>query len=137
MDTVSNKRALVIVAHDDDDCAMAGTIARLTKNGWRIMQISLTQHKMEGQTRNPAHLICLGNKRLISDGFYRIGLDTMKNPYVPITYDQFTQQFLMEKIATAISTTVNAYKPSVIFTLDNIKGGFGHPEHHLQLEGLS
>ena len=25
LDTVKNKRALIVVAHDDDDCAMAGT----------------------------------------------------------------------------------------------------------------
>lgn len=33
LDTIAAKRALVVVAHDDDDCAMAGTIAKLTSQG--------------------------------------------------------------------------------------------------------
>ena len=33
LDTTSNKKALIIIAHDDDDCAMSGTIAKLTANG--------------------------------------------------------------------------------------------------------
>ena len=75
LDTVKNKRALVIVAHDDDDCGMAGTIAGLTRKGWRIMQLSLTQHLVEGENRNAAHPICLGNKLILSYGFYRMVLD--------------------------------------------------------------
>ncbi|HRE98056.1 MAG TPA: hypothetical protein PK637_14905, partial [Flavobacteriales bacterium] len=41
LDTTTNKRAMVIVAHDDDDCAMSGTLFRLKQKGWIIMQICL------------------------------------------------------------------------------------------------
>lgn len=129
LDTVSNKRALIIVAHDDDDCAMSGTIAKLSANGWVIRQLSLQNHILTKTGKNPADIICEGNELILEDGYYRIGLDTMKAPYLPIPYEQIKKQFLTEKVSNVIIQKVNKFKPSVVFTLDNIKGGYGHPEH--------
>ncbi|GAB4187556.1 MAG: hypothetical protein OHK0057_23950 [Thermoflexibacter sp.] len=129
LDTVSNKKALIIVAHDDDDCAMSGTIAKLTKYGWIIKQLSLQSHILLTMGRNPAQIICQGNEIILKDGYYRIGLDTMKNPYLPIPYKKIKEQFLTDKVTNEIIKKVNDFKPSVIFTLDNEKGGYGHPEH--------
>jgi len=39
------------------------------------------------------------------------------------------KQFLHEKVAVALMTRINEFNPSVLFTLDNIKGGYGHPDH--------
>lgn len=129
LDTVLNKNALIIVAHDDDDCAMAGTIAKLKSKGWKIWQLSLTTHQTKGADSHPAILICEGNQKILADGLYRKGLDTMKNPYLPIPLEQFKEQFYSEKVRTALIEKIDALNPSVIFTLDNIKGGYGHPEH--------
>ena len=129
LDTVAIKKALIVVAHDDDDCMMSGTVAKLTANGWNIKQLSLVTHTNSEIGKNPAHLICNGNQKILEDGFYRLGLDTMKNPYVPIPYDAIEQQFLKEKVSNALVQQINEYAPSVIFTLDNVKGGYGHPEH--------
>ncbi len=129
LDTVSNKKALIIVAHDDDDCAMSGTIAKLTAKGWTIKQLSLQTHALQATGKNPADIICQGNELILEDGYYRKGLDTMKNPYVPIPYETIKEQFLRDKVANALIQKVNEFKPSVIFTLDNEKGGYGHPEH--------
>ena len=129
LDTIINKRALVIVAHDDDDCAMSGTIAKLTANGWTIEQLSLKTHILPETGKNPAGIICQGNRRLLQDGYYRIGLDTIQSPYLPIPNEKISEQFLTEKVAGAIIQNVNAFIPAVIFTLDVVKGGYGHPEH--------
>jgi LmbE family N-acetylglucosaminyl deacetylase len=129
LDTVSNKTALIVVAHDDDDCAMSGTIAKLSAKGWTILQLSLQNHIVSKIGKNPANIICEGNELILEDRYYRIGLDTMKNPYLPIPYEKIKEQFLTEKVASAITKKVNEFKPSVIFTLDNVKGGYGHPEH--------
>lgn len=129
LDTVSNKRAFIIVAHDDDDCAMSGTIAKLTAKGWKIQQLSLQSHIVSKTGKNPADIICQRNELILQDGYYRIGLDTIKNPYLPIPYEKIKEQFLTEKVSDAIIKKVNDFKPSVIFTLDNEKGGYGHPEH--------
>lgn len=129
LDTVSNKRALIIVAHDDDDAAMSGTIAKLSSKGWIILQLSLQHHINPETAKNPAHIICKGSELILKDGFYRKGQDTMSNQYLPIPYSKIKEQFLTEKTAKAIIQKVNKFKPSVIFTLDNEKGGYGHPDH--------
>jgi LmbE family N-acetylglucosaminyl deacetylase len=58
-----------------------------------------------------------------------IGADTIKNPYLPIAYQKIKEQFLTDKVAAKVIAKVNDFKPSVIFTLDNEKGGYGHPDH--------
>jgi LmbE family N-acetylglucosaminyl deacetylase len=129
LDTVSNKRALIIVAHDDDDCMMSGTIAKLTSNGWTIKQLSFELHNISGENKNPAHIICEGSEKILEDGHYRPGVDTVKYPYMPIPYEEIEKQFLREEVAGALITRINDFNPSVLFTLDNIKGGYGHPDH--------
>jgi len=129
LDTVANKRALIIVAHDDDDCMMSGTIAKLTANGWTIKQLSFEVHNIPGENRNAAHIICEGSEKILEDGLYRPGMDTIKYSYMPIPYDEIKKQFLHEKVANALITQINEFNPSILFTLDNIKGGYGHPDH--------
>jgi len=129
LDTVANKRALIIVAHDDDDCIMSGTIAKLTSNGWTIKQLSFKLNNMPGENRNPAHIICEGSEKILEDDLYRPGVDTVKFPYMPIPYEEIEKQFLREKVAGALITRINDFNPSVLFTMDNIKGGYGHPDH--------
>ncbi|RLD82966.1 MAG: hypothetical protein DRJ10_04465, partial [Bacteroidetes bacterium] len=75
LDTISNKKALIIVAHDDDDCMMSGTIAKLTANGWTIKQLSFEVHNIPGENRNAAHIICEGSEKILEDGLYRPGMD--------------------------------------------------------------
>ena len=129
LDTVANKRAMIIVAHDDDDCIMSGTIAKLTANGWTIKQLSFEVHNTPGENRNAAHIICEGSEKILEDGLYRLGADTVKYPYMPIPYEEIEKQFLHEKVAAALIARVNEFNPSVLFTFDNIKGGYGHPDH--------
>jgi len=129
LDTIANKKALIIVAHDDDDCMMSGTIAKLTANGWTIKQLSFEVHKIPGEDRNAAHIICEGYEQILEDGLYRPGVDTVKYAYMPISYEEIKKQFLHEKVAVALIKRINEFNPSVLFTLDNIKGGYGHPDH--------
>ena len=127
LDSASNKRALVIVAHDDDDCAMSGTIAKLTAQGWIIQQLSFEVHQTADQ-QHPATIICQGNEKII-EGPYRPGVDTVQVPYKALPYDKIFEQFAVHQIRPALIAKINEFKPSVLFTLDNIKGGYGHPEH--------
>lgn len=128
LDTVTIKKALIIVAHDDDDCAMSGTIAKLKANGWQIKQLSFVTHVPDAGS-HPANIICDGNELIVKEGLYRTGLDTMKYPYVPIPKEEMEKQFLKEKITSALLTITDRFQPTVIFTLDNEMGGYGHPEH--------
>jgi len=124
------KRALVIVAHDDDDCAMSGTISILKAAGWEMKQLSLKNTPLEKKrTTHPSEIICQGNELILGDGDYRNGMDTTKYPYIPFSKEKFSEIFKTEKVAQAIIKLVNDFHPSVIFTLDNEIGGYGHPEH--------
>lgn len=129
LDSVQNKTALIIVAHDDDDCAMSGTIAKLTARGWNIRQLCLQNHVNPATGQNGSPVICKGSQLILSDQKYRLGLDTMKYPYLPISYETIDKQFLTSKVSNALIPVVKAFNPSVIFTLDDVKGGYGHPEH--------
>ena len=130
LDTVTNKKAMIIVAHDDDDCFMSGTISKLTKSGWEIQQVSfVTTQLKEGQKEHPSTIICTGNTPVLEDGDYRIGLDTMQFPYKPIPKSQMEKEFKKDKIIESLRSKINTFKPSVIFTMDNEIGGYGHPEH--------
>lgn len=129
LDTVANKRALIIVAHDDDDCLMSGTIAKLTANGWTIRQLSFDVHNIRGEDRNPAHIICEGYEQILEDGIYRPGVDTVKYPWRAMPYTEIKKRYLHDKVAAALITKVNEFNPSVLFTLDNLKGGYGNPDH--------
>ncbi len=129
LDTVKNRRALVIVAHDDDDCGMSGTIAKLTKDGWKIKSLSFESHNSSKTGKNPTEIICSGNELILENGPYRKGLDTIKYPYLPIPYDKIKEQFYNDKIEKILVEKIKRFNPSVIFSLDNEKGGYGHPEH--------
>jgi LmbE family N-acetylglucosaminyl deacetylase len=129
LDTTTDKKALVIVAHDDDDCAMAGTITKLKMAGWQIKQLSFIVHKARNGGKHPSAIICDGNEPILADGIYRTGLDTMKYPYLPISKKDMEGQFLSDKISAALKMKIDSFQPNVVFTLDNEMGGYGHPEH--------
>src|SRR5207244_2670431 len=62
LDTVTNRKALVILAHDDDDCAMAGTICKLQKAGWQIEQWTAGNTPLaDNRDEHPSVIISDGN----------------------------------------------------------------------------
>lgn len=127
---VKIKRAMVIVAHDDDDCAMSGTIAKLAAQGWEIKQISFQVHtSSRNDIQNPSELLYAKHDYLFANKAYRLGLDTIKALYLPIPLEEMERQFPKESIKAELLEKITAFNPSVIFSLDDVKGGYGHPEH--------
>jgi len=129
LDTVKNKRALIIVAHDDDDCTMAGTIAKLCSKGWFIKQYCLQNHIDPKTGQNPSNIICQGSELIYKGKFYRRGMDTIKMPYFPISYAQISEQYFSNELSLELKEKINEYNPSIIITLDDSLGGYGHPDH--------
>jgi LmbE family N-acetylglucosaminyl deacetylase len=129
LDTVQNKRALVIVAHDDDDCIMSGTLAMLKTQGWIIKQYCLEKHQGVDPDRHPSELISNGSELILSNDAYRVAPDTLHHEAYPMSYAEIDKQFYTAKVATALTALINQFSPSVIFTLDDVKGGYGHPDH--------
>jgi len=132
LNSVEIKRALIVVAHDDDDCFMAGTIYRLKQEGWVIEQWTLQTTPLEkGTSVHPSTVICNGNKPILDDGDYRNvnPYDSLRLPYLPIPREHFSVVFKTEKVKSALVAKINTFKPTVIFSMDNEMGGYGHPEH--------
>jgi N-acetylglucosamine malate deacetylase 2 len=134
LDTVKKKRALVVTAHDDDDASMAGTLAKLNEQGWEIKQICFTS----GDIKRDEALIKAS--KFIMDEIEiiniqpekrRIKIDKGQEPYSPIPIESFDESFDRELILPLIVKKINEYDPTVIFSLDNVMGGYGHPEHLL------
>ncbi|MBK7856899.1 MAG: PIG-L family deacetylase [Bacteroidetes bacterium] len=49
--------------------------------------------------------------------------------YFPIAKEKFAETFNQKIVEDELTKCVNDFNPSVIFTLDNEIGGYGHPEH--------
>jgi LmbE family N-acetylglucosaminyl deacetylase len=132
------KYALIIVAHDDDAAPFSGTTSLLAANGWDISFLCFyTQlyrpeenpiRKLE--MRKVAEIQGLRNIELINLSL-RNRVDTVKQPWMPIPYSQFSENFKIDSLKIYVLEAINKYNPSVIFTLDNVIGIYGHPEHVL------
>ncbi len=133
---VSNKNALIIVAHDDDAAPFSGTTSLLAANGWDISFMCFYNdvwkpeenpiRKMEMQ--KAAEIEGFKKTELI-DFNMRESLDTVKQPWMPIPYDRFPESFKTDSLNIYILKAIQEFKPSVVFTLDDVIGAYGHPDH--------
>lgn len=134
LDNELNKTALVIVAHDDDAIGCAGTISELTKKGWKVHFLTFYGHWRaqdnpirKKEVEEVAKIQHLSSINLIDFSLQKS--DTVKEPWRPIPYSRFPDYMYVDSLKTILSGVINKVKPSVLFTLDNIIGGYGHPEH--------
>lgn len=137
-----DKKALIIVAHDDDMIGSSGTISMLCDGGWQIREMCFYQqgglYLKKDSLKNPVRKKDLqtvarlqGVKEVFPIDFnFRRDMSAEKS-YMPIPYSQFGNSFMMDSLEKYIGGYIEKYKPTVIFTLDNIIGGYGHPDHVL------
>ncbi len=134
LDTEPNKTALIVVAHDDDAIGCAGTVSELTRKGWQVHFITFygNYRKEDNPTRKAeateaARIQQLASLHLIDLVIQRT--DTVKEPWMPIPYARIPDYMKVDSIRHVVDSMTSVYQPSVIFTLDNQIGGYGHPEH--------
>jgi LmbE family N-acetylglucosaminyl deacetylase len=53
------------------------------------------------------------------------------NPWLAIPYSTFDSIYHVDVVKQDIASFIERYQPSVIFSLDDSVGGYGHPEHIL------
>lgn len=129
--TIKVKRAMIIIAHDDDMAAMTGTISKLHKEGWKIEVLSFPQSK----ERNEAHIqacAALLDTAIFFDidpAQLRTDAPINEKPYSAIPKSEFPRIFNRAAVEPELIRRVREFEPSVVFTLDHEIGGYGHPEH--------
>lgn len=135
-----DKNALIIVAHDDDMAGSSGTISMLCKNGWTIREMCFYHQDglyfKQDSAKNPTRKNSLQQVALIQglegtdpvDFNFRNDMQTEK-PYMPMPYEVFDRNYKTDSLLHIIGDYIEKYKPSVIFTLDDVMGGYGHPDH--------
>lgn len=138
-----NKTALIVVAHDDDAAPFSGTTTLLAANDWDISFMCFYTDYWRPE-ENPIRKLEMeevaeiqGFKNLeLIDFTLRNHLDTVKKPWMPIPYDKFMDNFKIDSLKMYIFDAIQRYHPSVIFTLDNVIGAYGHPEHVLVSQSI-
>lgn len=132
--TVRNKKAMVVVAHDDDDAAMAGTLAMLNKEGWEIKQVCFMSESAERDSaliKAASYILDEVEFIKMKPEVRRPNSDSTIIPYMPIPKESIKTVFKYDELAKQLIEKINQYKPAIIFSLDNVIGGYGHPEHIL------
>ena len=93
LQTIENKRAMIVIAHDDDMCVMSGTISALNQNGWEIRVVSISM----GENRNSVHRNACKNL-LDSVMFYDFSesefrIDTASIKYAAVPKNKFNEMY--------------------------------------------
>jgi len=134
LNNATQKRALVVTAHDDDLVGMSGTIAKLQKAGWDIKQICFRSESPERDTvQVKAAALIMDDVEFIWKAHDQRRSDFIQTeaPYMPISKAEIEKVFNKAELAQILTQKINDYNPAVIFTMDNEIGGYGHPEHVL------
>lgn len=125
---IANKKAMIVIAHDDDMCAMSGTISQLNKKGWKIAVVSFSR----SVEQNAAHIKACSP---ILDTILFVELkpneyrnDSAKGHH-PIPRSAFDTVFNKSLITEQYLEKIQLFNPTIIFTLDNEVGAYGHPDH--------
>ncbi len=131
-----NKTALIIVAHDDDAGTFSGTTSLLASNGWDVSFLTFYTpfHRPEDnpirklEMQRVAEIQGLSGLDLID---FAIAREEVNEGWMPIPYLEFPIRYKIDSLSLLIYESISKYGPSVIFTLDNTIGWYGHPEHVL------
>ncbi len=133
LENITNKKAMIVVAHDDDMCAMAGTVSLLNKNGWQIavLSFSKTQERNAAQVKACKNILDTVIFAGLSAEQIRNDKEEERKGYYAFPKDSFDLVFSKPIIEAEFVKHINSFNPAIIFTLDNDMGGYGHPEHVL------
>lgn len=137
-----DKRAMVAVAHDDDACALTGLVHKLIDDGWKVDFVTFYIPDADDKAHVGASIrkeelrayaggLGLNNIYFNDFKMRRGNLDTISAPYMPVPVDQFDTYFETDSLYGMLSQHIEEIRPSVILSLDDEFGGYGHPEHLL------
>jgi LmbE family N-acetylglucosaminyl deacetylase len=137
LNTVKTKKALVIVAHDDDALGAAGTIAMLAQQGWDVRLVCFYSSVWrpednpvrKNEVRQMVGIQHFSGADMIDFNIHRAGFK--KEFWMPVPYAEFDRDMKTDSLKLLIGEAIDKYRPTVIITSDDVIGGYGHPEHVL------
>lgn len=137
----ANKTALVIVAHDDDAIGAAGTVLKLTASGWTVKELCFYNTVNDEEKNERIRQRQLDTEKvkeiegLSEFRFFNLPFrypDKRSVPeYMPIAREELPLHYNTDTLLYCIRKFIDENNPSVIFTLDNAIGGYGHSDHLL------
>lgn len=132
--TPGNKSALFIFPHPDDEVVCGGTIAYLKENGWVLSILTLTKGRADEKTTRTMEW----ENACAEFGFdNRQKLDLPNNSWDDILHKKLVfWNDHMDSLESIIFRAIEQIKPSLVFTYDDILGGYGHPEHTLSARAV-
>jgi len=129
-----NKKALIIVAHDDDAVLFSGTTSLLAAKGWDVNFLCFYTH-LHRPEDNPIrklemkHVAEIQGLNCLDLIDFAIERDKTEQGWMPIPYDEFSEHYKIDTLRLYIYESIAKHDPSIIFILDNVIGFYGHPEH--------
>jgi LmbE family N-acetylglucosaminyl deacetylase len=123
----TNKTAMFVFPHPDDEIVCTGAMHKLKTLGWKICLLTLTKGTEKEQRseewRNAVEQMDIEQAVL---------LDFPNNKWEDVMKDSIQFWYTnSDSIQQTIRRKTNEWKPSLIFTYDTAIGGYGHPEHRL------
>ena len=133
LDKITHKKAMIVIAHDDDMCALAGTASLLNRKGWEVAAISLSKspERDAAQVKACRNIMDTVMFMPFKPEQYRNDNNREKSSYYAIAKTEFPKIFNKSIIEEALIKHIEEFQPAVIFSLDSEMGGYGHAEHVL------
>ena len=123
------KKALFIFPHADDETICSGTISKLKEQNYEVGVIILTDEG--GETR---HEEFLKSMKLLNVDYYEQLAVRLTNYN---SWNEIIENRILDWegdtifIKNIVLKKISDFNPSIIFTWDNMIGGYGHPDHYL------
>jgi LmbE family N-acetylglucosaminyl deacetylase len=139
LSSVTQKKAVIIVAHDDDAISASGTISALCQQGWNIKELCFYNKvadpkendrilQRQDDTRKVKEIEGLSEFTYVDLPFRNI-TDAKGPQYMPLSEEEFSKQYNKDTLLFYIRKFLDDNQPAVVFALDNQIGGYGHPDH--------
>lgn len=126
----TNKSALFLFPHADDEITCAGTINQLKNDGWIVNLITFTTGSSEKDKtfRKEEWKECM---KILKIDRYEL-FDLLNNTWQNVLANNISfWNDHLDSVENIIYQKIIEYKPSILFTYDTILGAYGHPEHRL------
>jgi hypothetical protein len=135
LDSLDNRNALIIMAHHDDSYGTVAVAKWLCDRGWDVRAFYFRAPSYQRDTVRELNGIESTGKVVQIIGlkeFTMIGQPLRKDSVISdmnVPYGEFDQVFRRDTIERIIAGLISTYRPSVIFTLDDQIGLYGHSDH--------